>query len=521
MSKIVDSSLMSAAKGTALFLFGAAASMLMWFAIKVLIARSTTKEELGIYSIAIAVASIATLVGSMGLPEGVARYISLALGEGKDDRARAIAAASSRLGTFSGLAMFALLYIFSGPLSKYVFYKPELEAPLKVFAFYMPFAVMTQLYGSVLRGYNHIKPTVYYLSIGQPLFFLTMLGAVVILGLPFISIIIAFAIAMALVFAGMGIHGYRKAGLGPLPQRAGAGEGPLRRELIRFSFPLLAAGVMSVVLTWTDTLMLGRYSGAEAVGVYNVSISLAKLLGFSLSALGFVFMPLAGEMHSRGQSQELGRTYQVLTKWVFSATLPVFFVLFFFPEMTISFLFGSGFLGASLPLRILSLGFLFSVFLGVNGLLMVVFGMSKELMKVSVLGTLLNIVLNYILIKRLGLGISGAAASTCASIVVINVMISSYVYKASRIHPFTAKYLKPTAASALVALAVYGLSKTVPVFHLWLMPVYLLLFVGGYVFSLLASRSIDREDIAMLDAVALKTGVEMKGLRDFVSRFAR
>ena len=102
-------------------------------------------------------------------------------------------------------------------------------------------------------------------------------------------------------------------------------------ELLRFSLPLLIVSLLSVVLGWTDTLMLGRYTKAASVGIYNVSISLAKLLTFPLSAISFVFMPIAGEMYARKQSAELGRTYQVLTKWIFSVTFPIFLYFIFFP----------------------------------------------------------------------------------------------------------------------------------------------------------------------------------------------
>ncbi len=145
--------------------------------------------------------------------------------------------------------------------------------------------------------------------------------------------------------------------------------------------------------------MLGRYGTAEEVGVYSVSVSLAAFLTLPLVALWYVYMPVAGELYAKNRSSDLARTYQVLTKWIFSVTLPVFFILFFFPEMTITFLFGERFADSAAPLRILSLGYLFTAFMGTNSMLLLVMGLSKAVMKISAAGAVLNIILNYILHK--------------------------------------------------------------------------------------------------------------------------
>ena len=300
----------------------------------------------------------------------------------------------------------------------------------------------------------------------------------------------------------------------PLPLR----KGDHYRELLAFSLPLLVAGISSLILNWTDTLMLGRYTPPESVGIYNVSISLAKLMTFVLGAMGFIFLPMATEMYAKGQTQDLKRTYQVLTKWVFAATFPLFFVLFFFPEMTIEFLFGKGLVAASLPLRLLALGFLFHVFMGPNGLTLMSHGMTKTIMKISMSGAFLNIILNYLLIKRLGMDVIGASTATLVSYVTINVLSSITLYKVSGIHPLTFKYVKPVIGASITGLVIYILVKKV-FFAWWMMPVYLIMFVVGYGMSLLLSGSIEREDMLFLDGIERRIGIELKWLRKLVDRF--
>jgi hypothetical protein len=87
------------------------------------------------------------------------------------------------------------------------------------------------------------------------------------------------------------------------------------------------------------------------------------------------------------------------------------------------------------------------------------------------------------------------------------------------IQPFTSRYLKPLAGLAVIGVVLYACAKTVP-FYFWMLPIYLILFIGGYLFSLLLTRSLDKEDIEMFEAVSKKTGLRMEALRRLISRFA-
>ena len=432
MSEIVQTSLKTAVKGSTIVFFGMVASTLLWFVSKLIVVRDTTKEELGIYSLAVAVTSICSLSANLGLQEGVSRYVAIFRGEGKKEEALRASGDSIVVGILSSLFFFAVLFFLSHIIARDIFYKPRLEAPLRVLSFFIPFSVMSSIMGGIFRGHSVIKPKAFS-DVGQPFLFVVFLGIFMLLGFSFISIIYAYVLSAAVVFAATGWYLTKKIGLDltlRIDWRGIAG-------LLRFSIPLLATSVLGIVLGWTDTLMLGRYAKAEVVGVYNIAVSLAKLLTFPLGAITFVFMPVAGSLYAKSLTPELKRTYQVLTKWIFSATLPIFFILFFFPETTITFLFGQRFIDASAALRILALCFLFHTFLGANGLLLVVMGKSKTIMNVSLAGVLLNVGLNYVLIKLLGYGIVGAAVSTLISYVALNVMMSAILYKNSGIHPFT------------------------------------------------------------------------------------
>lgn len=503
MSDSLRSSLKTAVKGAALVFAGMIVSQALWFVTRLLLVRNLSKEDLGIYSMVVGIISIVSLLASLGLWEGATRYIAIFLGQGRKEDADYVQRSSLRIGVIAGAGACAVFFLLAGVLAKYAFYKPELSLPLTVMSFYIPAFVMAYILSAIVRGYGDISPRVYFMDIGQPFFFLVLLCFILLFGLPFINIICAYVFSMSAVCVLIALYGHQKTRVNPF---AFWRSGGYVKALLKFSVPVLFFDAMSLIFRWADTLMLGRYGSAEQVGVYSVSVSLAAFLTLPLFALDTIYMPVAGELFAKNRSADLARTYEVLTKWIFAVTLPLFFILFFFPEMTIIFLFGERFSDAALSLRILSVGFLFNAFLGTNAMLLLVMGFSKAVMKVAACGTLLNIILNYILIKQIGLGMTGAALASMVSFLVIGLGYSFVLYRRSGMHPFAAGYLKPVIGSALIGVVIYVAAKSLPLYS-WMLPVYFLLYICGYIASLVFTRSVDDEDVLLLEALLKRAGV--------------
>ena len=515
MSKIVKSSLETAVKGTTLVFIGAVVSMLLWFFTKILIIRNTTMAELGIYSLVIATVSITSIIAGAGLTDGITKFVSIFLGEGKTDDAEAVSKSSLQIGLLSSITASVSLYLLSPAIAVKVFFMPELVTPLRVVSFLPVLHVFSGVLVGILRGYGHIRPKVYFLNIAHPLFLLIILGAVFVLDLPFIGLFYAYLLALIAVNICMASYGYLKMGFNPFALAGGR----FSMNLLRFSAPLLGTALIGMIFTWTDTFMLGRYTGAENVGVYNVSMSLAKLIVVVLSALGFVFMPIAGEMYARGQMAELKRTYQVLTRWVFSATLPLLFILLAFPVPIISSLFGERYVVSSGPLSVLLVGFSWTIFIGPIMMLMIILGKSRQILAVACFSAIFNGLLNYVFIKQLGYGVMGASTATMISMVVGTSVFVYILYSCSGFHPFSSKHIKSATGALLVGAGIYAASRGLS-YDLWTIPLYLTVFIGGYAALILLSRSIGSEDVEMFEAVSQKTGINAPAVKRLLERFA-
>jgi O-antigen/teichoic acid export membrane protein len=514
MSHVVETSLKNTFQGAALVLLGVLFGGALSFATKILIARNTSQEEFGLYTMLIALVTVYSHIANAGLQEGTPRYISFFLGEERHADASGLAKFSFLMGILFSISSWLILFLLADFLSLHVFQKPQLAYPIRIISFAIPLLVMAQNMAGILRGYKIIAPKVYYLDTGMPLILLVFLCIGFLFSLGFMGILYSYLCSALITVTLLFRCGYRKTGQNLL-SRAEVRHGA---QLLAFSFPLLVGSLMVLLLGWTDTLVLGRYVEARLVGVYQVSVTLATLSLLPLSALEYVFMPIAGELYGRKQHRDLGRTYQMLAKWSFAGSLPIFFLLFLFPEEMIRMIFGQGFQDATSPLRILALGFLFHTFLGPNGILMVVLGRPSEILNISIIAAAFNIALNYLLVRVGGFGTVGASLATGITYFTLNVIVSIIVFRKSGIHALTAPFLR-TAGVALALVLVFLFAKNAQEPSFWMIPVYMLVFSATLIVSLFLTRSVDREDRVLLKSFMERTGADFASLRKIAARF--
>ncbi|CAD5243334.1 Polysaccharide biosynthesis protein (fragment) [Thermococcus camini] len=211
----------------------------------------------------------------------------------------------------------------------------------------------------------------------------------------------------------------------------------------------------------------------------------------------------------------MGRVYQILTKWIFMLTLPLFSLMFLFPDATIRFFFGAKYVSAAPALQILALGFMFHTFLGLNGLSLLVIGKPKLNMIGDTFAVISNVLLNFLLIPPYG--IVGAAVATAVSYFVANVFRSFWLYNETRIHPFSWNYVKPLAISFVLVGVIKGLNLRVA--SIWYAVPILVVFLGVYALLVLLSRSIDKEDVELLLAVEKRMGVDLEIIKRVLRKF--
>ena len=521
MSEIVNQSLQKIAKGTGIIFVGMIIGMLLGFVGRVIIVRYITQSEYGIYSMTLVLMSIFVTISTLGLQEGSTRYIAYFRGKKEEGKVKGVISSSIKIALIASIIFSLILFLSSDIISSNIFHSAELSTPLKIFSAAIPFTVLIGIFTSLFRGFDRVEPNVYFQNILRSVAFILFLVVAILLGLSFLGVLYAYLASIVLTCIAFAIYAIKKL---PLPtfsvkkeaDATDTGINPFGKELLLFSIPLLAVAMLNMIMSWTDTLMLGYFKTPDVVGLYNGALPLAHLIPIALTSAGFIYVPIFSGLYSKKLMEEMGRTYQVLTKWIFSVTIPLFFILFLFPEAVLNLLFGLNYIQAASALRILALGFMFHAFLGLNGLSLLVMGETRFLMLTSLSGAISNVVLNVALIPILG--IVGAALASLLSYGVVNIFSSTKLYQLSKIHPFTRNYVKPVGISIVLLVLIYAFTFYLKI-EFWMLPFLLFLFLFAYGLLLLLTRSFDKEDIDIILAIEKKTGVDAEPIKRILRRF--
>lgn len=517
MSEIVNQALRKIAKGAVLVFIGTVIGMLLGLVGRIMLVRYITQGEYGIYSLAFVIVSILVLIATLGLDSGSTRQIAFYRGKGDEWKVRGVVLSSLQVAVISSVFLSLVLFFISDLISIKVFHSPELSTPLKVFCIAIPFFVLINLLTSIFRGFDKAGPSVYFQHILISALFPLLLVAVVLLNFQFVGVVYAFVASIVLTCMAFVVYAVRKPPL-TLRGKRSASSSLVTKELLLFSLPLCAVAMLNSVAVWTDTLMIGFFKTPGDVGLYNAALPLVRPLPIVFTAMSFFYVPLMSQLYAKNEIEDIKRSYAVVTKWIFAATLPVFLIFALFPEATLNILFGYRYVGAASALQILSLGFFIHTVLGSAISTLVVMGETRFVMWSVLISTIANIALNIALIPPLG--IVGAAIATASAFALRNLLWSARLYSLSKMHPFTENYLKPAIASVVLVLIIYALVRNlISVIPFWLLPLLFIAFLGAYAISVLLTRSFDKEDIMLLLAIEQRLGMNLTAAKKLLRRF--
>jgi O-antigen/teichoic acid export membrane protein len=182
------------------------------------------------------------------------------------------------------------------------------------------------------------------------------------------------------------------------------------KELLRDSWPLILSGMVISIYMKIDQVMIKEMLDAEQVGLYAAAVRLSEAWYFIPVAITSSVFPAI--INAKKQSEELyyqrlQKLYDMMVWLAVAIALPTTFLA----PWVIRVLYGDAFLPAALSIHIWAGVF---VFLGVaSGKWLLTENLQIFSTINTSIGAIVNIVLNYILIKNMG--INGAAISTLIS----------------------------------------------------------------------------------------------------------
>lgn len=505
----LEYSLKLLAKTSLVVLIGLIISKVLGYTYRIIIARYYGPEVYGLFSLAVIILAWFITLSTLGITDGLIRFIPQYRGSKEKEKIFYLFNLSTKILLVASFISAFFLFSFSDFIAISIFHNPALIDLLKLISFFVPIAVLSNQFLVALRCYEHISSFSLVYNILQNIVRVLTLILFVILGFQASSVVLSYSFGFLFVLiASYLICKYKISELFVKSELSQKDKITVKKSFLSYSFPLLFLGVVSMLFYWTDSFFLGYFKGVESVGLYNAAVPIALLLSIMPELFMQLFFPMINRYYSNKNYELIKQLSKQLGKWIFIVNLPIFILIFVFPGAAINILFGSQYLMAQNALRILIFGsFIISIATISNNLLSMA-GKSKLVLFDIMLASIINIVLNTILIPMpsiLGmgnsLGINGAAIATALSIIFLNILFFFQAKKHLGIMPLRNKMINIFIIGIITATILFYFRTVFPSQNILLVVLLALGFLAVYAFLILLSKSLDDNDWSIISTI--------------------
>lgn len=399
--------------------------------VSIFLGRTLGAEGLGIINLSNRVVTLIIMLCLLGMQQVLIKEVAIGYNR-KDWQHIGDVTHTAYLMNGAVTLVVSVIFILISPwLSHNIFNEPRLTIPLSIAFIVMTPQVFSRLFASSLIGYrkiwqsNLVDQTLSLGIVGIILLLLWLLKVEITI----ISTAIAYAFGRVIVMLSVGLYWNKLFSLKGKRKF-------LAKSMLKTSLPLLLVTSTAIISASASLIMLGWLDESKQVGLYSVAARIALLTSFFLQVTNSAISPKLASLYADGKIREMGKMVQRVTKGLsIIAFVPLF--IFIIAGKSILSLWSAEFIEAYWILVILSIGQFFNISTGATGVLLNMCGFEKIQGRISTIFVLLNLILNYILIRHFGA--KGAAIATAITVAGINIVRVIYVKK--KINIFTISFL--------------------------------------------------------------------------------
>lgn len=465
----------------------------------ILLARFLKPEGFGIYNLAMSIALTFTILTDLGINKTLLRYFSFELGKGDKSKAAAYARYLFKIKFLVVTIVSVLFFVLAYPLSFWVFKKSELFLPLIILSVYLIVISLEMFLEYFFYAIKKIKFLTIKEVISQVLrislallVFAVLTGYSRIAGI-FISLIFIHILVSIFLFILLKKH----AGFIFKKSKSSID----KKKLFSFMKYLAVGGISAMFFAYVDIIMLGIFLPSSYVGYYSVAVALMGALILLIPASNILF-PVFTQL----KTNQLRVSFDKVFKYVCLLSFPLIFGSLAVGKYFISTFYGYDYLPSVLPFYLLSFLVFSSILTGILVALFSAREKPKYFIKPLLISSVLNVILNYFLIKfflnfSFELAMVGAAIATLCTRYFYMVLLGFTSRKKLHLRFKPVYFIKPLFASIIMFGVIFIINSFVKDMS-WIIGLGEI-FIGVLVyFSLLILiKGIGKEDVRMLKEV--------------------
>jgi O-antigen/teichoic acid export membrane protein len=378
-----------------------------------LLTRLAGASGYGEFAIAIAAATILSILGGLGLGPLIVRSITTYRVRGHWSYVRG-AMRRAHLVLVSWSTVLVLLAAAVGPLLW------SDESTLRAYwlgLLLVPLATAATVRQSIMQAFGRVLLARIPETLLQPLLFLVAILAIDAAGtLTGDRAVTSYVVTMAIAFAVGTIVLFRI-----LPHEARRDVPTYEmRSWARSATPLFALTLVNAFSDQVDTLLLGIFHDSTSAGIFSAADRAALLVSFLLVSSTYALGPRLARLWTEGHRAEFQRLLTQVSRLAFGAAVCIAAVLIAFGTQIME-LFGSGFASGRGPLTVLCIGQLANAASGAVGLALLMTANERIMTRSIAIASVISVGLNVALIPAFGT--MGAAVGTALGVIVANTLL--------------------------------------------------------------------------------------------------
>lgn len=384
----------------------------------VLLARLLGPAEFGVYSIAMAAATLLGTVAALGLPTLVTREVAVHNAQENWPLLKGLLATSQLW-----VLLASLFFVLVGGALVFL---DKLPSTVTIIGWVsvlvlIPLVALNQLRAAILRGLHWVITADVPDLLLRPLAMLILLGGTYVFAKK-IDADSALLIQMVAVLLALGFGSWSLDRRLPKVLRQTKAE-TTHLHWFRSSGIFLAITMLGLLEGQVPLYFVGHLAGAQQAGLYQAAIQLVTLIAIGLVAINMSLQPRLAASWARGDIQHVQQFITETARMGTGIALAGMLVIMVFAEVILR-IYGAQFAEAAHALRILAVGQMVNAAAGSCGILLMMTGHQRVVMQGTALAVLLNVIICYLAVPEYGA--MGGAMATMLGMILWNVLFSAY-----------------------------------------------------------------------------------------------
>ncbi len=225
---------------------------------------------------------------------------------------------------------------------------------------------------------------------------------------------------------------------------------PILKSLLTAGWPLTISAVLGILMINTDILLIGWFESAHSVGLYSAAQRIVQLLYLVPAVIAVSILPGISRLANK-DNEKLRRMLEPLISFVFLIAIPIAIGGIILGKPIIQFVFGTAYLAGTTSFQVLLATILIDFPVVILASVAFAYNKQKNLIVYSAIGGISNVILDLILIPLFGI-VGSAWATFVATIISV-----AYLWKIVRSvsQPKILPHLKKTIiATGIMTIAV-------------------------------------------------------------------